>query len=435
MPQIQFANAPKPAKVLLILALWHELVGEWHPGQEPMRVTLRRGHVQDSLSTYLHSAKWPNVTRKHAQRACHFDVMLRLASGRIDTMQAEAKFFSLGNNGDWFEPVQAQAVGESRPLACVRLSETALDLWKDVPESERAKAIANARRLLESDIESKGFVVALLPHQHTQGRAKAELTPPGGRKEHLQALVRRIHEEAWQPVYRKKAFNTPVTGWDARLKAYFWPSPQQGYAATCAEVDALANRAHGLAQARKRGWNEAEQAEAVALAHAIFKWGGAPQDPRTVTPQSVEQVFQAALGNDATSTANMNSGWTKVAAFATAHVEGNLASCPQVIWDSRVATAIIGRLDAQLPEGDSPASLFPGIGTVPGRGGTRPRKLARSWPSGYQSWAGQVAGSALVREIRDILNGGGYPGMPLPQGGSGPWTTRGVEMVLFMDGY
>jgi hypothetical protein len=83
----------------------------------------------------------------------------------------------------------------------------------------------------------------------------------------------------------------------------------------------------------------------------------------------------------------------------------------------------------------TPADLFPGIGTVAGQGGTRPRALTRRWPSSYGKWSGQVAGSALVRDIRDILNRGDYPKMPLPDGGVGPWTTRGVEMVLFMDGY
>lgn len=425
MPQIQFVNSPKRAKVLTILALWHELVGEWHPGQDRMRVTLRRGHVRDTLSTYLHSADWPHVPRDRAQRACHFDVMLRLASGRIDTMQAEVAFFSAGNNGIWFEPVQGIAVGESRTLECVRLTETAIDLWH-ASETAQEEAIANARRMLESDIESQGIAVALLPY----------VPAPSTRKEHLQALVRSIHEQAYQPVYRRKPFGKPVTGWDARLQAYFWPAPERGYGQTCVEVDAITARAQRLVAAlQDGGWSKAEEADAVALAHAIFKWGGVPQEPDTVTPETVAHVFQAALGNEAASKARMNSGWTKVAAFATAHVESDALSQPQVIWDSRVAAAVISRLDAQLPPEASPAALFQGVGTVPGRGGSRPRKLSRSWPSGYQSWSGQVAGSALVREIRDILNEGGYPEMPLPGGGKAPWTTRGVEMVLFMDGY
>ena len=44
----------------------------------------------------------------------------------------------------------------------------------------------------------------------------------------------------------------------------------------------------------------------------------------------------------------MNSGWTKVAAFASAHLESVPGRHPQVIFDSRVATAILSRLDSLL---------------------------------------------------------------------------------------
>jgi hypothetical protein len=95
----------------------------------------------------------------------------------------------------------------------------------------------------------------------------------------------------------------------------------------------------------------------------------------------------------------MNSGWTKVAAFATVHLEEMESGRPQVIWDSRVATAVISRLDRVVPQDAQLADLFPGLGTVLGRGGTRPRGLSRKWPSGYGTWRGQVAGSKIVRDI------------------------------------
>lgn len=44
----------------------------------------------------------------------------------------------------------------------------------------------------------------------------------------------------------------------------------------------------------------------------------------------------------------MNSGWTKVAAMATAFLEGEPDRAPHVIWDSRVSTAIVWRLDRML---------------------------------------------------------------------------------------
>ena len=68
---------------------------------------------------------------------------------------------------------------------------------------------------------------------------------------------------------------------------------------------------------------------------------------------------------------------TKVAAFATAGLEKIEDGRPQAIWDSRVATAVICRLERVVPANVDIAQLFPGVGTVPGRGGTRPRGQAR----------------------------------------------------------
>jgi hypothetical protein len=126
----------------------------------------------------------------------------------------------------------------------------------------------------------------------------------------------------------------------------------------------------------------------------------------------------------------MNSGWTKVAAFATGHMPNG-----QVIWDSRVAHSLIRRIDnilvnsgrQEIPE------FLKGVGWVPGRGGTRhhPRTYKLKWPNGYRSWQAQFAGSSLVHAIRDELNKR-QMGATSPQE---PWSVRTVEMVLFMDGY
>ena len=439
--QVLFDRPYGSADLHLVLALWHELVSEWHPTEDPMHATIPRGAALETLARYLRSDAEPEARRAAAHKACRFDVMLRLASGRVNTMHATDAFFTHGENASWFVPSKASARDSARIVQCVRLTEAAIAAW-EASAPIRAAAIASARALLESDIDTEGDSIGMMPEQDVPAGRVAihpSLLPAGAdRKTHLEALVRRIQEEVYQPVYRRKPFGAPVTGWDARLRAYFWPTPDQGYAQTCAALEGIVSQARTLAKALSsngNGWSAPEQAAAVALAHAIFKWGGVPQDPATVTPHSVEQVFRAAMANDGKATANMNSGWTKLAAFASDHYEEDGVRYPQVIWDSRVAAALVSRLDVQLSEGESPSGLFPGVGTVPGRGGTRPRALLRRWPSAYRSWAGQVAGSALVREVRDILNGGGYPGMPLPEGGAGPWTTRGVEMVLFMDGY
>ena len=126
-----------------------------------------------------------------------------------------------------------------------------------------------------------------------------------------------------------------------------------------------------------------------------------------------------------------------MAALATAFLEGDGERAPDVIWDSRVMKAIVSTLDRMLEpdQGHMPARAFLRVGVVPGRGGTRPRRLEHTRAHAYGSWSSQEAGSALVHELRDLLNRGRYGWMPLPHGGEGRWTIRGVESVLFMDGY
>lgn len=263
------------------------------------------------------------------------------------------------------------------------------------------------------------------------------------RRDLIRVLVEHIETEPFQAQYRRRPVGPVVRGWAERLKRYFWPTPSDGLSATFHTMTPWFERAGVLAAALDRGeaWTTHDRAAATHLAEAVLVWGGVPQRAGT-TPDVVEAVVQRALGRHVHPEPPMNSGWTKVAALATAFLETHPERHPHVIWDSRVSASIIARLDALMlraGEGD-PSAVFPGIGTVPGRGGTRATaplatRLRLRWPNGYRSWRTQDAGSALVREVRDVLNTEGYPRMPVGDGTSRLWTIRGVESVLFMDGY
>jgi hypothetical protein len=436
--QVQFAGK-RSADLMFVLALWHELMSAWHPEiPKPMEAPMRLRHATESLATLLRADGRAEVPREIAERACGFDVVLRLASGLLNMMHADRPFFTRSDNDKWFLRIAMPDTA----FAGARLTDEALAAWNAASADRRENVLEEARRLIESDIESGGVIVRLVPRDEAVGARPmhAETVPtdgePGDRKSYLMALVRQIHAEPFQPVYRKHNVGTPMIGWDARLRAYFWPGLHCGYRETLAAMQTLTEESGKLAQAvlDRRCWSNEEQAQAVRLAHEIFKWGGVPQDPDTVTPATVRAVYEAALRDDANAQACMNSGWTKVVAFATAGLEEADDGRPQAIWDSRVATAVISRLERVVPADVDIAELFPGVGTVPGRGGTRPREQARKWPSGYRTWRGQVAGSRVVREIRDILNENGYA-LPNLEGAPTRWTTRDVEMVLFMDGY
>lgn len=133
--------------------------------------------------------------------------------------------------------------------------------------------------------------------------------------------------------------------------------------------------------------------------------------------------------------APMDSGWTKVASFATDGLPNS-----QTIWDSRVSTSVICRIDDILHCNQMSPSKFPcltNLRVVLGQGGTRPRSLHHQWAKGACIWPTHFAGSEIVRKMVDCLNNPSneYPPMPQPTGLPKPWDVFGVGLVLFMDGY
>jgi hypothetical protein len=254
----------------------------------------------------------------------------------------------------------------------------------------------------------------------------------------VRQLVHDIEIEPFQPRYQREPHGEPVVGWRARYLSYFWPTPTMNVRATLRELSPWFAEAGELSAKLEAndGWVPTDRARATDLARRMLKWGGVPQK-NGFSPEAVEAVFRRALGMPSGDPAPMNSGWSKVAALATAFLEGRPPRYPHVIWDSRVSTALTSRLDRTLAARGvrDPNRLFPRIGAVAGRGGSRPRPLQLRWAWAYRSWSSQEAGSELVREIRDVLNQEWNARMPGVDGRDVAWTVRGVESVLFMDGY
>jgi len=247
-------------------------------------------------------------------------------------------------------------------------------------------------------------------------------------------LVKDIEKDPFQPKFRKKPVGALISGWMPRYLAYFWPNPSIGPAATMIALGPMLKVAQRLTQAMAKGpWTPSEEESAVTWANSVFIWGGVPQKSASVTPDAIRNVFEAAISGTVPKNTPMNSGWTKVAAFASSHLADAAGKQAEVIWDSRVANSLISRLDdilIQMGHRVVPSCLS-GIGTVVGRGGSRTgRTYKLAWPVGYGKWTAQFAGSELVAQIRDELHKQAIAG-PV----NGKWTIRSVEMVLFMDGY
>ena len=258
-------------------------------------------------------------------------------------------------------------------------------------------------------------------------------TPPITTPSLVSALVDWIEIDPFQAFYRKRKINSHVTGWVNRLASYFWPNPTISVATTHIHLAPMIMVAKRLRLALVGPWSVTDQAAAFKLAQEIFCWGNVPQPGATST--MVRKVFESVVAGTRIGSAPMNSGWTKVASFASVGLVSE-----QVIWDSRVAHALIRRLDSLLVAAGCThvpcLQTIQDIGRVPGRGGNRTSfKYSLKWPIGYKSWPAQFAGSELVRLIRDELNNKKRSIQIEPPNPGGAWTVRDVEMVLFMDGY
>lgn len=331
----------------------------------------------------------------------------------------------------------------------MRLSEYALDTWDEISLLEQDQYLSHAEALIQADVETNSSDPIVIDDGGV-ALIGENIYPPyvpaaeAGEDEFLKALVAWIQEDPFQPIYSGHPVGDAVSGWDERLMAFFWPKPRSTFAHNRFMFEPMLFRAARLAELVESGsaWNERDKAIAAKLAHETFNLVGMPQ--REVTPEHIRRVFEAALSADPNAKAKMNSGWSALASVATAHLEGQADRQALIHWDSRVASSLLSRLDFLLVEAGlgNDHGLFAELGTVPGWGGTRPRELSLNWPSGYRSWRSLVAASRLTSRLRDLLNTETapdgrlkYPRMPLSERLDGPWTTHGVQMVLFCDGY
>lgn len=351
-----------------------------------------------------------------------------------NTMQATQSFMTA--NAHILEQASTINPHTGQIVKGARLTNHGLEVLRSVRENPALMRDALAVLEADADITGAGDEPTTLqtnnlsvpPNPINSAIADAEIN---NRQILISRLVESIEMDPLYTFYRLRECGAPVTGWSARLKAYFWPNPQNSFAETMTALARLTKRGQRVAEA-PRPWDEATAMEAVAFATDVLKWGGVPQ--RSVTPAIVDAVIQAALTRQA-GTAPMNSGWTKVAAFATAHLEEEGRA--NAIWDSRVSWSLVRRIDHLLAGAgwQQVPVWLPDLGKVGGRGGTRWSKpLALHWPNGYANWASHFAATALVSDIRDYLNSSGRTA-PSVSGGSTAWTVRTVEMVLFMDGY
>lgn len=204
----------------------------------------------------------------------------------------------------------------------------------------------------------------------------------------------------------------PAQGLDARLNSYFWPSPNMSFSATEQELMGFIARAKVLSLDL-----EAHGNEILSLFASICQWGGV----RTPTQDANEVVanLRRAGSRSAQQAAAMNSAWTKL--YAMFYPDDF------VIYDSRVATALVTIAEAVMTDTELSEfkTLYPHLGFINGRGGSRPRASRTVWRNAYKSWPAQLDANRLVGAIVcALIERTGFE-----------YSTRQVEAVMFMEGY
>jgi hypothetical protein len=261
------------------------------------------------------------------------------------------------------------------------------------------------------------------------------------------ALADIFHESEY--TYRPKRGQTSrASGWCERLLQYRWGTGDGPFA----DWDRIQHLETILGQATAeladgRNWSSSEEQVVQEATRELFKWGGVLRGRGHNPPDvgMIKAVMLTAANYDNSFNAPMDSAWTKLAALSTASSE-NANQPPQVIFDSRVSIALLEKIDAACTTSALPPSCKAnlqscGLGFVTGRGGNRQSRTEKlyklGWKNRYMRWDCQFTASRVVAAICKALNENSekFGAMPLPGGEHGKWTTRGVEMVLFMDGY
>lgn len=256
------------------------------------------------------------------------------------------------------------------------------------------------------------------------------------REEHDPAatIVRYVAENPFQAYYLRKPVGTTKHGWGERLAAYYWPVPDRNWRITCAFVRGLSSE---IQQAIRKLEERARDKVAAEDLLNAFKhtcvWGGVKlpeSDPYVLAAEVLRAWQRLSDGQEPPSGCRLNSAWTKLYAFALPD------KC--IIYDSRVAGAVTSILDPAMEQifHWSKWESYGNLGTVPGRGGSRPRDMRWEWPNGYGVWASQTAANLLCSDVLEKLNRQTTKRADCRKlGDCSPWTLREVEAVLFMEGY
>jgi hypothetical protein len=221
---------------------------------------------------------------------------------------------------------------------------------------------------------------------------------------------------------------SPVTGWTEKLKSYRWPSLSDGLENNNQKYTAL------RLQLQELDIENLHQAQYAKKLHDIFFqicfWNQLimPENNPGILAREVREVVIRLQENEIPVGYRINVAWNRLYA--------HLLPDKFAMYDSRISAALLTILDpfmnvlCRIPIWEN----YSFLGTIPGRGGSRPRKFSHKWKSGYGNWKTQISANKLLLDIQSRLNSEEERMNPL-SGNNRIWTLREIEAVLFMHGY
>jgi len=262
------------------------------------------------------------------------------------------------------------------------------------------------------------------------------------------AIAQNIQNDKFQYLPKRGKKNYPiVSGWSEKFSNYYWSSDTEPLS-DWEKITNLSKRLGDYARLLDKNEKISTDNAASAIIDTIdlFKWGGVLRGKNHNPPpiEIINNVIRSAIKYDVCTNAPMDSAWTKLAAFSTAWLEKHSDKPPHIIYDSRVAVALLERIDQAVGQNSDLAVLkkrfiVAGLGYVHGRGGNRElrvnRLIERSWRNGYGKWNAQIIASKIIDALVLELNTNQKYGSMNYKNKQYEWNSRGVEMVLFMEGY
>ncbi len=254
-----------------------------------------------------------------------------------------------------------------------------------------------------------------------------------------------MHIKSWEPadivieyiarlpfqLYEKNAETIfpvePVLGWTQRLHSYRWPSLSEGWETNHQKYAALSLQLKDLHVPDIQQSQNAKKLQDIFFQICFWTQVNIPENNPGNLAREVQEVVSRLQVNELPVGYRINAAWSKLYALM---LPDNF-----VMYDSRISAALLSILDPfmNVVSRHSTWEKYNFLGSIPGRGGTRPRKYSWKWKNGYGNWKTQISANKLLLDIQSKLNSE-ENNEPL-MGNKRNWTLREIEAVLFMQGY